>query len=134
MKERKDMAPFMKNVVFFALFANLFILVSADSRCADNSLSHSRQYKSTKNYVCCADGECHPKTCFNIFCLQDKDCTNQRDKLICCGNRCVFGSNFARRSCSLDSDPTWRARVKITPREKRRHACRCVRVAFSRVG
>lgn len=23
MKERKDMAPFMKNVVFFALFANL---------------------------------------------------------------------------------------------------------------
>ena len=134
MKERKDMAPFMKNVVFFALFANLFILVSADSRCADNSLSHSRQYKSTENYVCCEDGECHPKTCFNIFCLQDKDCTNQRDKLICCGNRCVFGSNFAGRSCSLDSDPTWRARVKITPREKRRHACRCVRVAFSRVG
>ena len=102
MKERKDIAPFMKNVV--ALFANLFILVSADSRCADNSLSHSRQYKSTENYVCCADGECHPKTCFNIFCLQDKDCTNQRDKLICCGNRCVFGSNFAGWSCSLDSD------------------------------
>ena len=104
MKERKGMAPFMKNVVFFALFANLFILVSADSRCADNSLSHSRQYKCTENYVCCADGECHPKTCFNIFSRQDKDCTNQRDKLICCGNRCVFGSNFAGWSCSLDSD------------------------------
>ena len=88
MKERKDMAPFMKNVVFFALFANLFILVSADSRCADNSLSHSRQYKCTENCVCCADGECHPKTCFNIFCLQGKDCTNQRDKLwkhVCLG-------------------------------------------------
>ena len=55
MKERKDIAPFMKNVV--ELFANLFILVSADSRCADNSLTHSRQYKCTENYVCCADRE-----------------------------------------------------------------------------
>jgi len=47
MKERKGMAPFMKNVVLFALFTNFFILVSADSRCADHPLAESTNAQRT---------------------------------------------------------------------------------------
>ena len=83
-----------------ALFDCMFIFVRIIGGCSDDGDCGSG--------VCCGtgswfDGVCL-ESCFNHFCRTDNECANRKDRLICCGNRCVFGSNCASRSCSMDSD------------------------------
>ena len=100
-KERKGMVLFTNNVAIFALLYRLFILVSVNSECDDDS-----DCGGYLLYVCCGKvkGVCRATSCLNKFCRTDNECYNQNDRLVCCGNKCVFGSNCAGRSCSLDSD------------------------------
>lgn len=91
-----------KIVALFALFDCMFIFVRVIGGCSDDG-------DCASDWVCCGtgswfDGVCRLESCFNRFCRTNTECANQKDSLICCGNRCVFGSNCASRSCSIDSD------------------------------
>ena len=101
LRERRVIVSSMKIVALFALFDYMFIFVRIIGGCSDDVDCGSG--------VCCGtgswfDGVCRLESCFNHFCRTDNECANQKDRLICCGNRCVFGSNCASRSCSMDSD------------------------------
>ena len=104
LREGRVMASSMKIVALFALFDCMFIFVTIIGGCSDDG-----DCSSDSEWVCCGtgssfDGVCRLESCFNQFCRTDNECANDKDRLICCGNRCVFGSNCASRSCSMDSD------------------------------
>ena len=104
LREGRVMASSMKIVALFALFDCMFIFVTIIGGCSDDG-----DCGRNSEWVCCGtgswfDGVCRLESCFNQFCRTDNECANDKDRLICCGNRCVFGSNCASRSCSMDSD------------------------------
>ena len=81
-------------IAFFALIGLSFISVSSTAGQCHCYHSHG---------FCCGD-DCVSQSCLDHFCRRDWDCSNNKDKLVCCANKCVFGSSCAGRSCSLESD------------------------------
>ena len=85
LREGRVMASSMKIV---ALFDCMFIFVTIVGGC-------SNDVDCSSESVCCGtgswfDGVCRPESCFNQFCRTDNECANDKDRLICCGNRCVW--------------------------------------------
>ena len=84
LRERRVMVSSTKIVALFALFGCMFIFVRIMGGSADDGdCSSEWVYCGTGSRF---DGVCRLESCFNHFCRTDKECANQKDRLICCGS------------------------------------------------
>ena len=94
----------MRNLALFVFIGCLVVSVSASKGGCPRGPSVCEG-----DWLCCGNVDCVLKSCVNHFCRQDQDCSNYKDKLICCENKCVLESRCVKtvnvgQSCSSDSD------------------------------